>query len=236
WAAIAAFVVFTGTNSRGELLVKGWQRMAGTVLGVIAGVVIATAVQGYTMVDTALMFACIFMGFYLLRLSYALMIFWITIMVALVYTLLGYFSDELLLLRLEETAVGVAAGAVVAVLLLPMSVRSRTAADSREYLNLLADLVSSCGERLVNEQPGGNLTVKARALDRQFQQLLTSAQPLTRGIAGAFARRGARRWVRSLMACRYYAAQLARTTQHIPVTELHWRSTHELDSTIQRSE
>src|SRR5699024_5180036 len=125
WAAIAAFVVFTGTNSRGELLVKGWQRMAGTVLGVIAGVVIATAAQGHTMVDTALMFACIFMGFYLLRLSYALMIFWITIMVALVYTLLGYFSDELLLLRLEETAVGVAAGAVVAIVLLPMSVRSR---------------------------------------------------------------------------------------------------------------
>lgn len=34
WAVIAAFVIFAGTNSWGETLTKGWQRLLGTVLGV----------------------------------------------------------------------------------------------------------------------------------------------------------------------------------------------------------
>ena len=36
WAAIAAFVIFAGTNSWAETLNKGWQRLLGTVLGVPA--------------------------------------------------------------------------------------------------------------------------------------------------------------------------------------------------------
>lgn len=183
WAAIAAFVVFTGTNSRGELLVKSWQRMAGTMLGVVAGVLIGTLVQGHMSIVVALIFINIFMGFYLLRVSYGLLIFCLTIVVALVYSLLGYFSWQLLL-RLEETAIGVAAGIVVSVLLLPMTVRLRAANDSREFLRLLADTVVACGERLVGGHSGGRLTVKARALDRQFQQLRATTQPLTGGVAG----------------------------------------------------
>ena len=36
WAVIAAFVIFAGTNSWGETLTKGWQRLLGTMLGVPA--------------------------------------------------------------------------------------------------------------------------------------------------------------------------------------------------------
>ena len=37
WAAVAAFVVFAGTHSRGDILSRGWQRILGTVGGVAAG-------------------------------------------------------------------------------------------------------------------------------------------------------------------------------------------------------
>ncbi|EUA52338.1 fusaric acid resistance -like family protein [Mycobacterium xenopi 4042] len=37
WAVIAAFVIFAGTNSWGETLTKGWQRLLGTGLGVPCG-------------------------------------------------------------------------------------------------------------------------------------------------------------------------------------------------------
>src|ERR1700744_5548317 len=40
WAAIAAFVIFAGTNSWAETLDKGWQRLLGTVLGVPSGVLV----------------------------------------------------------------------------------------------------------------------------------------------------------------------------------------------------
>src|SRR6185437_5398205 len=46
WAVIAAFVIFAGTNSWGETLTKGWQRLLGTVLGVPCGVLVATLVSG----------------------------------------------------------------------------------------------------------------------------------------------------------------------------------------------
>jgi len=36
WAVIATFVIFAGTNSWGETLTKGWQRLIGTMLGVRA--------------------------------------------------------------------------------------------------------------------------------------------------------------------------------------------------------
>ena len=46
WAVIAAFVIFAGTNSWNETLTKGWARLIGTVLGVPAGVLVATVVSG----------------------------------------------------------------------------------------------------------------------------------------------------------------------------------------------
>lgn len=77
-------------------------------------------------------------------------------------------------------------------------------------------MVEDCGERLLEGRRAGDLVAKARALDRQFQQLRTTAKPLTRGLAGAFARKGTRRWLRSLRACRYHAATLARATPQAP--------------------
>src|SRR5699024_5000021 len=68
--------------------------------------------------------------------------------------------------------------------------------------------------------------------DRQLQVLRASSQPLTRGIAGAFSRKSARRWMRSMMACRYYVTSLARVAQYVPVNELGWSSNQELSNTV----
>ena len=46
WAVIAAFVVFANTQSRGDLLSRGWGRIVGTVGGVAAGMVLAVLVGG----------------------------------------------------------------------------------------------------------------------------------------------------------------------------------------------
>lgn len=47
WAVIAAFVVFVGTSSRGDVLSRGWQRVVGTIGGVIAGMGLAVLVGGH---------------------------------------------------------------------------------------------------------------------------------------------------------------------------------------------
>ena len=110
WAVIAAFVIFAGTNSWAETLDKGWQRLLGTVLGVPSGVLVATLVSGNTIASLVMIFVCLFCAFYFMKVTYSLMTFWISTMLALMYGLLGEFTYGLLLLRIEETAVGAVIG------------------------------------------------------------------------------------------------------------------------------
>jgi uncharacterized membrane protein YccC len=44
WAVIAVFVVYLGTNTVGEQLIKAANRVAGTVIGILLGALLAHAV------------------------------------------------------------------------------------------------------------------------------------------------------------------------------------------------
>ncbi len=119
WAAIAAFVVFAGTNSRGDILSRGWQRILGTVGGVGAGMGLAAVVGGRPILTVALLVGCLFLALYLVRISQALMAFWITAVLAMMYGLIGQFSLDTLVLRIEETAVGALMGMLAGFVVLP---------------------------------------------------------------------------------------------------------------------
>ncbi len=208
WAVITVFVMFTGTQSRGDVLAKGTQRAMGTLVGVGAGILVATAASGHYAISLALIFGCVFLAFYLVQVAYGLMIFWITILISLLYGLLGYFSPALLILRVEETGIGAFIGVLVAMVVLPTSSRENFILGTRSFLRALGDLVGHAA------QPGGmDLTEAARELDRRFYQLRTTGKPLTSGLAGAFAPSRARRWLRVFLACDYYARTLAGRAQ-----------------------
>ncbi|MGH3591563.1 MAG: FUSC family protein, partial [Pseudonocardiaceae bacterium] len=72
WAVITAFIVFTNTTSLGEILSRGWQRIVGTLAGVVAGIGVAVAVGGNTVASLVTLFCCVFLGFYVLRVSQGL--------------------------------------------------------------------------------------------------------------------------------------------------------------------
>ena len=118
---IAAFVIFAGTNSWGETLTKGWQRLLGTVLGVPCGMLVATLVSGNAVVSLVLIFVCLFCAFYFMTVTYSLMIFWFTTMLALLYGLLGQFTVAVLLLRIEETAIGAVIGVIMVAVVLAIT-------------------------------------------------------------------------------------------------------------------
>ena len=219
WAVIAAFVTFSGTSSRGETLTKGWQRVLGTIVGVGFGVVVATIVDGNTVASIALIFLCMFAGFYLMKVAYGLMIFWISTMLALLYGLLGEFSVGLLLTRIEETAIGAAIGILVACLVLPTSTRETVDGNLRGFLTELAELVGLAGDRLGGE-PIEELTSQARQLDRTFTELRNNAKPLTTGVAGVHRRSRVRRAVNVMGACDEYARGLARVSAAAPTAAL----------------
>jgi len=178
WAVIAAFVVFTGTGSRTETFLKGFNRVLGTLLGLFASVWLAHLTAGRTAWVLAVILASMFLGFYLLRVSYAYMIFFVTIMIGQLYSALHQFSSGLLVLRLEETAVGAAAGIVVALLVTPLSTRDTVRNARDELLGALGDLLTGAADRVGQGSSRPDLDALARALDDRLRRLALVAQPL----------------------------------------------------------
>lgn len=219
WAVIAAFVVYVGTSTRGEILTKGWLRVVGTLGGVVVGVIVAALVGGNTVLALALIVVCLFAGIYLVSVSSAFMIFFITTMLALLYGLLGEFSIGLLLTRLTETVAGAVIGVGVAYVVLPTSTRDVARERMRDYLEVLAEAVTHAVDRLTLQSadaggtPGAD---EARAVRTAFETLRTTATPITKGLAGIADRSGSRRTMQILAVCEYHCRALLRLADSVP--------------------
>jgi uncharacterized membrane protein YccC len=145
--------------------------------------------------------------------TYSLMTFWITTMLALLYGLLGQFSFGVLMLRIEETAIGAVIGATVAVVVLPTNTRTAIRTDTRAFLTSLAALIEVCTATMCGEEAGANPSERARQVDRDLQQFRVTAKPLVAGVAGLAGRRSIRRALRIFTACDRYGRSLARSSE-----------------------
>ncbi len=205
WAVLAAFIAFAGTTTRSETTIKAVNRVLGTLVGLGAGIVFAHLTAGHTMWVLVVIVASMSCGFYLVNVSYGSMIFFVTIMVAQLYSVLHEFSAGLLVLRLEETSVGAAIGIAVALVVLPTSTRDTVTTARGRYLAALAEVLDAVAGRLgppSDDGAGatgsgdgagtggagtggrtasdGELDALVRALDHRLQQLTLVARPLTR--------------------------------------------------------
>lgn len=177
WAVLAAFVVFIGTSSSGETLSKAWSRVLGTAVGVAGGIVLAYFVRGHNDLAFALLMLCLFAAVYTIRLSYSVMIFFITMLLSLLYVLIGMFTDQLLVLRLIETAIGAALGGIAATLLLRIPTKDVLFSVTVEALTRLRDAVDASVRRLSGDTASDPLTA-ARNYDEAFQSVRTQLRPL----------------------------------------------------------
>jgi uncharacterized membrane protein YccC len=178
WAVIAAFVTFTGTGTRSETFLKAANRVVGTLVGLVASILLAHVTAGDTVAVLATILGSVFFGFYLIRISYAYMIFFITIMLGQLYTVLGTFTDSVLVLRLEETAAGAGVGFLVALLVAPLSTRDTARYARDELLRALGDLLDAAAAFASGDRV--DLDAMSRTLDDRARQLLLVARPLTR--------------------------------------------------------
>ncbi len=202
WAVIAVFIAFMGANTSGEQITKGLNRVAGTVLGILVGSVLAHAV-GHSSWAVVVIVAALGLGIYWMKVSYALFVVGITIAVSQLYEQLGEYSNHLLVLRLEETAIGAVIAAVAAVVIFPVNTRRAATFAARGHLDALADLLDGLGERAgaADGRPSGpvtghaavagaelsgaapvadgtRLSSAARALDHAANQLFATTRPL----------------------------------------------------------
>jgi len=178
WAVIAAFVAFTGTTTVGETVRKSVSRTVGTLAGLVIAVGLAQLTAGHELATLAVLLACIFCAFYVQALSYAAMIFFITLMLGELYGILNRFSDTVLVVRLTETAVGAAAGILVAALVLPTRTRPTLVRARRALLEALSQLTAECALRLDGRTEGNRLPTDAIRLDEAARQVLRNAESL----------------------------------------------------------
>ncbi|ANS62664.1 putative membrane protein [Streptomyces lincolnensis] len=216
WAVLACWIVFINTASTGEILVKGYRRLVGTVFGVVAGIVLAGLVGQHTWTAFALMLVCVFAMFYTAPLSYTLMSFFVTAALGLLYTLMHTYSLSVLLLRVQETALGAACGVVAAAFVLPVRTDRRT----NELLVTVLERLAEVTEAAVDQLSGGppvDLLDQARDLDQALADLRAATQPLTHPITPLRARRDTARYVVALLeTCAYHARSLAATAELLP--------------------
>jgi hypothetical protein len=193
WAVIAAFVVFTGTGTRSETFLKAIGRVVGTAAGLGAAIWLAHLTHGEPAWVLVVVLASMFLGFYLVRVSTAYLMFFVTIMLGQLYSVLNQFSSGVLVLRVEETAVGALVGIVVALVVVPVSTRDTVQAATENLLEALARLLdrvaagdappaaSKDGDDEDDEDDGPrDPDALVRALENRARQLALVGKPLTR--------------------------------------------------------
>ena len=178
WAVIAVFIAFMGAETSAEQIRKAGHRVIGSIVGILLGSVIAHAI-GTSTWSLAAIVVSLGVGVYFMTVSYAVMVVGVTVMVSLLYEQLGELTDSLLLLRVEETAIGAALAMIAAVAIFSVDTRRAALIAAERVLESLAHLLAEAGRALAGGAAGsGSLTAASRALDHEAQQLATTARPL----------------------------------------------------------
>jgi uncharacterized membrane protein YccC len=209
WAVLTAFLVFAGTSSRGDVLSRGWQRTTGTIGGVLAGMALAVLVSGHEGLALLAMFGCAFLALYLARISQTMLAMWITAVLAVLYGLIGLFSVQTLVLRIEETAVGAAMGMLAAYLVLPKRTREAFGEALDDVVDAADAVLAVSVDRILGRLPARLPGLLTQDLHQALSTLRERAKPLDSPLAWRRGRSSYQRTVRVLTAVDHYARRLA---------------------------
>jgi uncharacterized membrane protein YgaE (UPF0421/DUF939 family) len=187
WAVIAVFVTFMGANNSGEQTRRALYRISGTVIGIVIGSLVVDAVGNHAHWTIAVVLVAFFLGMYLMRINYTFFVIAITIVISQLYQELHVFSNNLLLWRLAETALGAVITILVVTFVLPLRSGRVLRVAFRNHVRAIGTLVDHASGVLTSEGPPqdqGGLLDDARAVDASYQALVATAQPLNRGLFG----------------------------------------------------
>ncbi|MCF8589043.1 FUSC family protein [Gordonia liuliyuniae] len=173
WAVLTAFLVFIGTTTRGGVLTRAYRRVLGTTLGVIVGFAVAWIANGNSTVLALCCVVCVFFVIYLGPLNYAVLAFFITVLIASMYGLLGVLDRQVLEWRVEETAAGSIVGVAAAFLIFSTSSTPPLAAEISSYFDALDRLLLRTGRALTGTGDAASVVSAALALDAAHNDLQT---------------------------------------------------------------
>jgi uncharacterized membrane protein YccC len=163
------------------------------------------------------------------------MVIGITVMVSQLYVQLDEFSNSLLLLRLEETALGAAVTVVVVMLVLPLRTRRVLRIAVRDLVEAVGRLAGHASDDLLGVDYGTKATLRsdARTVDAAYHALTATAQPLRRNLSGGIDEDTGRA-LRLASAARNYSRNLVTDTERAGLLDAGTRLDIELASATLR--
>lgn len=214
WAAMPAFQVISGSD--GETRLKSIQRILATVVasGIAFGLAIVAGHSPWWAFP--LLIVSVFFVAFSRSVSPAGIAFWITLLLATMYDVLGTLTVETVQVRLIETAVGGVVAIVISAIVLPtrtgtkvLQGMSHTVAEAE---SLLPDLVAPA----VGGTPLGarELADRERALAQLLTQLENQAKPLRRN-PGSLRADGIEAQLTALWSMLNYERALGRTMSRV---------------------
>ncbi|OKH99115.1 hypothetical protein A6A06_26400 [Streptomyces sp. CB02923] len=198
WAVGAMWWIFVNTASRGETVVRSFRRMLGTLLGIPAGLLIAVPLHGALAPTAVLIAVCVFSIFYASPVSYTWNMLAVTLMVGLLYGLLGVLDPGLLALRLAETGVGALSAVLAVLVVLPVTTHATTDAWVQRALRCVHHCTAEAAARIAGTESAdpGPLVAELEVLLRRVR---LSLSPLVHPLAPMRARKGRARQVLALL-------------------------------------
>lgn len=221
WAVLTAFLVFTGVSTRGEILSRAGHRIVGTVVGVLAGVLLAAEIGRHPALQIVVLVVCVFFAFYLATVAYFWLTFFVTVLLAMLYGLLGNFSPQVLEVRIAETVVGSLVGIASAYFVFSTKTRATFAEKVNDYLDRLEELIETAVAAVLTAGDADDLVADTRRLDNALKEAVNAGKPLQIGPLSEL-RHGVRRLMRGLQVANRSAHALARagvTASHGPAPD-----------------
>lgn len=209
WAVLTAFLVFTGVTTRGEILTRAGHRIVGTVVGVVAGVVLAAVIGRNPPVQIAVLLVCVFFAFYLVAVAYFWLTFFVTVLLAMLYGLLGNFSLQVLEVRIAETAAGGLVGIASAYFIFSTKTRATFVDKVDDYLGQMEKVINTAVAEVLAPDDASDLVADTRRMDNALKAAITAGKPLQMGPLSEL-RHGVRRLMRGLQIANRSAHALAR--------------------------
>jgi uncharacterized membrane protein YccC len=172
------FIVFLGPATREELVVKGRDRVLGTLAGVAVALPVNHLLGGDpAVVITVVLVSCL-LGHFLTH-SYALLVFFITVCVFQLYASMDQYETGMLLTRLTETTLGAAVAVTIAALVLPAGARDTAQLARQRFLRSVGQLLDDIGSSPEPERHDHDrLRMLTRTTDEHVRRLTAAGRPV----------------------------------------------------------
>ena len=179
WAFFAAFAVMAAANTAAEHVRAAIERAVGTACGVAVGVLAAHAFERQPVLSFGLLFVAMGISFYYQRASVGLYAFALTVMLGQMYLQLRQYSDDVLLTRLVETAIGTSAAIFVSLLVFPVRRSHVTRSGIAQHLAALDTVVQGSVAWC-----RGDHSIALRSEVRRLQDILQQLRATVRPVVG----------------------------------------------------